>query len=315
LSKSIFDQYYPNEALDYAGQLAGLEPNPVETTPMGDISSWLSDLNQTMGGPVLDRMQAHGDNQMARRAAGDYSPTRLNDDTIGLADDVAGGLLGPIGAMGGIIKRVSNRLDSDFLDPIWLPKSRLRKVETNEDARFGSESNYWQFEDMRFDPENLMEQNYNPNRITRRAENMFDWGPAEQNVTRTRYRKDVEGTDELGYGNDLKINPTQEDFVDIYRNKNKQLHRMDGPAVIEADDTGQLLQADWYQRGMLHRLDGPAIERYSYTGNTENTVFGRYYLFNEAMSKEKYDQVIGQVREAFEAKGWDAALTVWKLLK
>ena len=63
-----------------------------------------------------------------------------------------------------------------------------------------------------------------------------------------------------------------------YRNRNGQLHRIDGPAVIHANgsrswfqdglrhrtDGPAIVRADgskvWYQNGKLHRTDGPAIE-------------------------------------------------------
>ena len=65
----------------------------------------------------------------------------------------------------------------------------------------------------------------------------------------------------------------------VWRNKQGQLHRLDGPAVERADGTKYWYQKDqwhrldglaiecadgtkyWYQKDQLHRLDGPAIER------------------------------------------------------
>ena len=47
----------------------------------------------------------------------------------------------------------------------------------------------------------------------------------------------------------------------VWRNKQGQLHRLDGPAFEHADGTKR-----WYQNGQLHRLDGPAIE---YTDGTK----------------------------------------------
>jgi hypothetical protein len=40
-----------------------------------------------------------------------------------------------------------------------------------------------------------------------------------------------------------------------YRNKNTQLHRLDGPAIEYSDGT-----KEWHQNDQLHRTDGPAIE-------------------------------------------------------
>jgi hypothetical protein len=41
-----------------------------------------------------------------------------------------------------------------------------------------------------------------------------------------------------------------------YRNKNKQFHNEDGPAIIW--DSGDM---EWFNNGILHRLDGPAVMR------------------------------------------------------
>jgi hypothetical protein len=40
-----------------------------------------------------------------------------------------------------------------------------------------------------------------------------------------------------------------------WRNKDGELHRIDGPAVEYIEGSNQ-----WYQNGILHRIDGPAIE-------------------------------------------------------
>ena len=40
-----------------------------------------------------------------------------------------------------------------------------------------------------------------------------------------------------------------------WRNKQGQRHRLDGPAIEDADGS-----KEWYQKGQLHRTDGPAIE-------------------------------------------------------
>lgn len=49
-------------------------------------------------------------------------------------------------------------------------------------------------------------------------------------------------------------------YIDSYGskywyNEERQLHRLDGPAVIDHNGNKR-----WYQNGILHRLDGPAIE-------------------------------------------------------
>jgi hypothetical protein len=41
----------------------------------------------------------------------------------------------------------------------------------------------------------------------------------------------------------------------IWRNKEGEFHRLDGPAIEGVDG-----RKEWYQNGELHRLDGPAQE-------------------------------------------------------
>ena len=41
-----------------------------------------------------------------------------------------------------------------------------------------------------------------------------------------------------------------------YKHNTKQLHRIDGPAVEDANG-----DKCWYQNGQRHRIDGPAVER------------------------------------------------------
>jgi len=48
---------------------------------------------------------------------------------------------------------------------------------------------------------------------------------------------------------------TDEDGNVRYYNKNNQLHRINGPAVIRKDGSKY-----WYKNGKTHRLDGPALE-------------------------------------------------------
>ena len=41
----------------------------------------------------------------------------------------------------------------------------------------------------------------------------------------------------------------------FWRNKEGELHRIDGPAIEYSDGT-----KEWYKMGKLHRIDGPAVE-------------------------------------------------------
>lgn len=54
-------------------------------------------------------------------------------------------------------------------------------------------------------------------------------------------------------------NPFIDEFGDTYwYNSERQLHRLDGPA-IEAANGSKL----WYKEDKLHRLDGPAVDSIS----------------------------------------------------
>lgn len=57
--------------------------------------------------------------------------------------------------------------------------------------------------------------------------------------------------------------------------QNGKLHREDGPAQISSDEDDELLQK-WYADGELHRLDGPAYI-YSYKGKSDE-IYYRYGL-------------------------------------
>ncbi|STO15557.1 Uncharacterised protein [Mobiluncus mulieris] len=46
-----------------------------------------------------------------------------------------------------------------------------------------------------------------------------------------------------------------------------QLDRDDGPAIVEYDQAGQVRCEEWYQSGRLHRIDGPAVINYDQAGN------------------------------------------------
>lgn len=50
--------------------------------------------------------------------------------------------------------------------------------------------------------------------------------------------------------------PFEEAGDTVWRDREGQKHRVDGPAVESADGT-----REWWQNGELHREDGPAIER------------------------------------------------------
>lgn len=45
-----------------------------------------------------------------------------------------------------------------------------------------------------------------------------------------------------------------------------QLHRTDGPAIIEYCENGQIWRTGWFFDGMDHREDGPALNEYHENG-------------------------------------------------
>jgi hypothetical protein len=66
----------------------------------------------------------------------------------------------------------------------------------------------------------------------------------------------------------------------FWKNKNGQLHRLDGPAEEYADG-----QKSWYQNGLRHRLDEPAVE-----GNNG----GKEWWINGLLHREDGPAVIYQ---------------------
>ncbi len=55
--------------------------------------------------------------------------------------------------------------------------------------------------------------------------------------------------------NALKYRVVVNEYARCYYDKDNQLHRTNGPAVIWADGTKY-----WYHNGLRHRTDGPAVE-------------------------------------------------------
>jgi hypothetical protein len=91
------------------------------------------------------------------------------------------------------------------------------------------------------------------------------------------------------------ITKTVEYGGDIYyRNSKRELHNLNGPAIVYADGTKEWFYKgfrhrsngpaienangtkEWFYNGKPHRLDGPAIEYAS--GNTTWYLNGRYFL-------------------------------------
>lgn len=82
-----------------------------------------------LGPSVLSRMQAHSGVQQARLDRGDYAPTRMNEDAMLLADDLAGGMLGTLGKVGMLGRKFTTKrapanfrqvvVDVGKLDDAW----------------------------------------------------------------------------------------------------------------------------------------------------------------------------------------------------
>lgn len=58
--------------------------------------------------------------------------------------------------------------------------------------------------------------------------------------------------------------------------KGDKLHREDGPAVINYDNTGQVQSENYCINDKLHRKDGPAIINYFPNGTIETAYFYQY---------------------------------------
>jgi hypothetical protein len=69
---------------------------------------------------------------------------------------------------------------------------------------------------------------------------------------------------------------TDKDGTKVWRNKNGDLHREDGPAIIWASG-----DKEWWLNGRRHREDGPAIE----WANGKKTWYinGKFYPENSLM--------------------------------
>lgn len=59
----------------------------------------------------------------------------------------------------------------------------------------------------------------------------------------------------------------------IYKNKDEQLHRIDGPAYISFYKNGQPRCKEWWVDGRKHNTTGPAIKGFYSNGNLKHEVF------------------------------------------
>ena len=66
-----------------------------------------------------------------------------------------------------------------------------------------------------------------------------------------------------------------------YRNKQAQLHRTDGPAVIHSNGW-----QEYWQNGKKHRTNGPAV--------IESNGYQEYYLNGKYLTKEQYEYQISK---------------------
>ena len=80
----------------------------------------------------------------------------------------------------------------------------------------------------------------------------------------------------------LKYRVVVNEYARCYYDKDNQLHRTDGPAVIWADGT-----KCWYHNGLRHRTDGAAVEWAD--GAKE------WYANGVRLSEAEFNQVMGLV--------------------
>ena len=77
-----------------------------------------------------------------------------------------------------------------------------------------------------------------------------------------------------------------EEIIEYYKNgetvkklefyKNGKKHRIDGPASIWYNESGEIRTETYYINNKLHRLDGPAEIRYYESGE----IYGGWYYIN-----------------------------------
>ena len=77
----------------------------------------------------------------------------------------------------------------------------------------------------------------------------------------------------------LKYRVIVNEYAHCYYNKDGQLHRTEGPAVIWWNDT-----KEWYQKGLRHRTDGAAIERVN--------GYKEWWLNGEELTEAEFNQAI-----------------------
>lgn len=102
----------PQRGLSRSELLRARAPDYPPGREMNGLLDSLSSLNAAMGGPVGARTRQADEAQQARLASGERSPTPITEDSTWLADDVAGGFIGPLGAAGifaGVGAKTANR--------------------------------------------------------------------------------------------------------------------------------------------------------------------------------------------------------------
>ena len=79
-------------------------------------------------------------------------------------------------------------------------------------------------------------------------------------------------------------------------NRDKVLHRVDGPALIESSN-GRPWFEQYYQNGKLFRMDGPAVIHYSYGDRrTEHYLIGKHLCDN----KEDFYRLVEEIKSMEE---------------
>lgn len=82
--------------------------------------------------------------------------------------------------------------------------------------------------------------------------------------------------------------------AEYWKDRNKENHRLDGPAKIMYYSSGNLSLVVWYKHGKRHRLDGPALIDYDEDGKT--IYIQEYWINGRRYTKEEYDAFLKNVK-------------------
>jgi hypothetical protein len=98
-----------------------------------------------------------------------------------------------------------------------------------------------------------------------------------------------------------------------YLNKNRERHRLDGPAFEHWDLDGKLKSRGWHQRDRPHRLTGPAVEKWDCEGvvTLQEFWFHGEKIRRTKSLKESVNPATDPKRLAAIATGWSPHLSAF----